>query len=82
MPVEALGIIKDAAKQGESRALSSMRNKVGLSQSGRYLMAIVNIGTLLQVRYNNGTDWVNEHLFKIATLIEGEGDNACKDCAI
>ena len=29
VPVEAIpGIIKDAAKQGESRALSSMRNKV------------------------------------------------------
>ena len=35
-------------------------------------MAIVALGTLLQVRYDNGSSWVDEHLFQNCNAIEGE----------
>ena len=39
-------------------------------------MAIVCIGTLVQVRYDNGSGWVDEHLFQNCNAVEGEGENA------
>ena len=38
-------------------------------------MAIVNIGTLLQVRYDNGSGWVDEHLFQNCNAVEGPEGN-------
>ena len=38
-------------------------------------MAIVSIGTLLQVRYDNGNGWVDEHLFQNCNAVEGDGNN-------
>ena len=38
-------------------------------------MAIVSIGTLLQVRYDNGDRWVDEHLFQNCNAIQREGDD-------
>jgi hypothetical protein len=38
-------------------------------------MAVVNIGTLLQVRYDNGNGWVDEHLFQNCNAVEGAEDN-------
>jgi len=37
-------------------------------------MAVVSIGTLLQVRYDNGDGWVDEHLFQNCNAIQREGD--------
>ena len=39
-------------------------------------MAAVCIGTLVQVRYDNGSGWVDEHLFQNCNAVEREGDNA------
>lgn len=39
-------------------------------------MALVAIGTLVQVRYDNGNGWVDEHLFQNCNAIEGEGSSA------
>ena len=38
-------------------------------------MATVAIGTLLQVRYDNGNGWVDEHLFQNCNAIEGADSN-------
>ena len=38
-------------------------------------MAIVSIGTLLQIRYDNGNGWVDEHLFQNCNAVEGDGGN-------
>lgn len=38
-------------------------------------MAVVNIGTLLQVRYDNGNGWVDEHLFQNCNAVEGAEGN-------
>lgn len=38
-------------------------------------MAVVSIGTLLQVRYDNGNGWVDEHLFQNCNAIEGAEDS-------
>ena len=39
-------------------------------------MAIVSIGTLLQVRYDTGSGWVDEHLFQNCNAVEREGEDA------
>lgn len=38
-------------------------------------MAIVSIGTLLQIRYDSGNGWVDEHLFQNCNTVEGQGDS-------
>ena len=38
-------------------------------------MAVVSIGTLLQIRYDNGNGWVDEHLFQNCNLVQGEGSD-------
>lgn len=38
-------------------------------------MAIVSIGTLLQIRYDNGNGWVDEHLFQNCNAVEGQGNS-------
>ena len=38
-------------------------------------MAVVAIGTLLQVRYDNGSRWIDEHLFQNCNAIEGSEDS-------
>ena len=37
-------------------------------------MAVINIGTLLQVRYDNGSGWVDEHLFQNCNAMQRDGD--------
>ena len=37
-------------------------------------MALIPIGTLLQVRYDNGSGWVDEHLFQNCSAQIREGD--------
>jgi hypothetical protein len=39
-------------------------------------MAIVCIGTLLQVRFDRGRGWVDEHLFQNCNAVEREGADA------
>ena len=39
-------------------------------------MAVVCIGTLLQVRYDTGSGWVDEHLFQNCNAVEREGEDA------